>query len=632
MNTEPRNACITGDLSTAEELLKQEIQASGVNNHQSYANRSFVRARKRDWDRALQDALESISLRPSSTGYISKGIALCGKNHLQDALRAFDSASVFTGSDSETTLLHLIKARAPISSRAVALFNANQHNDAIMRVQELTAICPKAYTHACRVVEAYLCVHLGTTALDGGHHKEAAEHFNTAVKANAFTSQLAIRSKYQDFVVLFGWDLESLWKNANQGKCDALLRAGRLGEASGWHQYMMAFMQKCNAPCANGVAELTAGGDTALDKKDYDQAIELYSAVIELDSATDTIFANRSKARLLKMLWEDALLDAEKVIKLNPSAYLGYQLKHEALHGAQCYDEAVDAYQIMLSKLDKSADPEGHKLYQDCISPFEAERAIVQVIQAHLDDAPLHLINTYNGRLCDREAQIDAFKRSAEYEKLLACIIKDADLQSERIQDVVAMYFRWVMLSHRWGEKEPLLHDIQDKVVYELDSIDSIAKLQSFCEITRDAGFLWAWIDTCCIDQTNNVELQVSVNSMFIWYRHSALTIIYLSDVPPSSQPGALARSSWNTRGWTVQEFLAPKFVLFYQKDWSLYLDDRSPNHKDSLAIMQEMGHATGIDAQALIAFSPGMRNPREKLQWVKDIASILDIRTLEIL
>jgi hypothetical protein len=65
MNTEPRNACITGDLSTAEELLKQEIQASGVNNHQSYANRSFVRARKRDWDRALQDALEVRFIDPS---------------------------------------------------------------------------------------------------------------------------------------------------------------------------------------------------------------------------------------------------------------------------------------------------------------------------------------------------------------------------------------------------------------------------------------------------------------------------------------------------------------------------------------------------------------------------------------
>jgi hypothetical protein len=66
-----------------------------------------------------------------------------------------------------------------------------------------------------------------------------------------------------------------------------------------------------------------------------------------------------------------------------------------------------------------------------------------------------------------------------------------------------------------------------------------------------------------------------------------------------------------------VQEFLAPKFVLFYQKDWSLYLDDRSPNHKDSLAIMQEMGDAMGIDAQALVAFLLGMNDAWEKLQWV---------------
>jgi hypothetical protein len=104
---------------------------------------------------------------------------------------------------------------------------------------------------------------------------------------------------------------------------------------------------------------------------------------------------------------------------------------------------------------------------------------------------------------------------------------------------------------------------------------------------------------------------------MFIWYRNSALTIIYLSDVLPSSQPGALKISAWNTRGWTVQEFLAAKLVLFYHKDWTLYLDDRSANHKNSHAIMQEMADATGIDAQALVAFRPGMRDAREKLQWV---------------
>jgi tetratricopeptide (TPR) repeat protein len=54
-------------------------------------------------------------------------------------------------------------------------------------------------------------------------------------------------------------------------------------------------------------------GDAALSAKDYDKAIELYSAAIRLNSTNDTIFANRCNARLGKMLWEDALVDAEKV-------------------------------------------------------------------------------------------------------------------------------------------------------------------------------------------------------------------------------------------------------------------------------------------------------------------------------
>jgi hypothetical protein len=191
------------------------------------------------------------------------------------------------------------------------------------------------------------------------------------------------------------------------------------------------------------------------------------------------------------------------------------------------------------------------------------------------------------------------------------------DLRMERIKAVVAMYFCYVMLSHRWEGKEPLLCDIQGKVIYNLDAVGGIPKLESFCRTVCDKVYHWAWIDTCCIDQTNNIEVQQSVNSMFIWYRHSVLTIIYLLDVPPSSQPGMLENSAWNTQGWMVQEFLAPKFVLFYQRDWSLYLDNCSSNHKNSLAIMQEMGNATGINVQALVTFWPGMRDTQEKLQWV---------------
>ncbi|KAG2337073.1 hypothetical protein BDR05DRAFT_970587 [Suillus weaverae] len=303
--------------------------------------------------------------------------------------------------------------------------------------------------------------------------------------------------------------------------------------------------------------------------------------------------------------WDRALDDALKVIKLTPSSHIGYQLEHAALHGAQRYDEAIGAFQTMLSKFENAPDRQ-----------IQTERAIQETIKAQLDDAPHRLLNTFTGRLCDREVQIDAFKTSTEYREILSSTLVHVDIRMERIKDVVETYFRCVTLSHRWEGKEPLLHDIQDKDVDELNPVGGIVKLQSFCKTARAAGYRWGWIDTCCIDQTNNVELQKSLNSMFVWYHTSALTMVYLSDVPPSSKPGALARSAWNTRGWTIPEFLAPKVIRFYQNDWTPYLDDRSPNHKQSVAIMQELEDATGIDAHILVAFRPGMINAREKLQW----------------
>ncbi|KAG1848654.1 heterokaryon incompatibility protein-domain-containing protein [Suillus subluteus] len=493
---------------------------------------------------------------------------------------------------------------------AIAIFNANQHDEAILLIQELATARPNLNSLACGIVEAYLHVQVGMNALDDTRYNEAAVHFTAGVNTIGFSSMSAIHSQYDVFVVLFWWDLKSLWRTAHQNLCHALLRAGRLPEAiEAYRDTMNTADEATKAHCLDCVL-YAADGDDALAAGNYDRAIELYSAAIELNFATDTIFANRSKARSGKMLWDNALLDAEKVIELNPSSYFGYQLKHAVLH-------AIVVFKIMLSKLENASDTQTQSLRQQYVSPSEVEEVIEKIIKAQLDDVPHRLINTSTGRLCDRGVQINAFRTSAEYKELLSSTMKHADLQMERIQDVVAMYFRYVMLSHRWEGTEPSLHDIRGKEVYELNSVGGIQKLQSFCKTARDKGYRWAWIDTCCIDQTNNVEVQQSVNSMFIWYCHFALTIIYLLDVSHSSQPGALASSAWNTRGWTVQEFLAPKFVLFYQKNWSLYLGDRSHNHKDSLAIMQEMGDATGIDPQALVAFRPGMRDAREKFQWV---------------
>ncbi|KAG2359515.1 hypothetical protein BDR07DRAFT_1378631 [Suillus spraguei] len=317
------------------------------------------------------------------------------------------------------------------------------------------------------------------------------------------------------------------------------------------------------------------------------------------------------------MLWDDALVDAEKVTELNPSSYIGYQLKYAVLHDAHRYDEAIEAFKFMLSKLENASDTQTEKFRQQYVNPSEAEVAIQDTIKAQLDNAPHRLLDTFTGRLCDRDAQISTFKSSTEYKELLSSsLLVHVDLRKERIKDVVATYFRCVTLSHRWEGKEPLLQDIKDKAVDELKAAGGITKLQSFCKTAHAAGYHWGWIDSCCIDQANNVELQTSLNSMFAWYQTSALTMVYLSDVPPSSKPGALARSAWNKRGWTVPELLAAKVIRFYQSDWTPYLDDHSPNHKQSVTIMRELEEATGIDAQTVVVFRPGMINPREKLQW----------------
>ncbi|KAG2362239.1 hypothetical protein BDR07DRAFT_1357912 [Suillus spraguei] len=612
--TTARIACMHGDLSTAEEILTQDINAN--NNHTSYAHRSFVMARQNDWDHALQDAIKSINIQPSLIGYISKGIALCGTGHILDARAAFDVASMYTDQDPQTIHFMLL-------IKVIALFNADQHDEANLLLKELTA-GPKADTLAYRVVQAYLCVQLGLQALGGACYDEAADHLTAAINSGAFSSKF-VHEIYEDLAVLFGWDLKSLWQKALQKRCHALLRAGKLQDAVKSYQYMMdnidetakinylewsnAFTEECIALClTNGGAALSAGN--------YDTAIDLYSVVIHLTSPSDAVFANRSTANLGKMLWMEALLDAQKVIQLNPSSYIGYKLKHAAFHGAQRYDEAIAAFQTMLSKLENSPHTETRKLREQYLSPSEADLVIQKVIDAQLDDAPMRVLDTTNGLLCDQEAQIRTFKMSIEYGELVSSTITHHDIQMKRIEEVVMAYFQYAMLSHRWEGKEPLLQDIQGKVIYKLNPVGGITKLQSFCRVARDLGYRWAWSDTCCIDRSNNVELQESVNSMFVWYHHSALTVVYLSDVPPWSTPGALAKSAWNTRGWTVQEFLAPKVILFYQRNWTPYLNDRSPNHKDSVMVMQELEDATGIDRRAVVAFRPGMRDARKKLQW----------------
>ncbi|KAG1780400.1 chaperone [Suillus placidus] len=106
-------------------------------------------------------------------------------------------------------------------------------------------------------------------------------------------------------------------------------------------------------------------GNKAFSAKDYDKAIELFTAAIAIDPSNHVLFSNRSAAKAGKKQWATALEDAEQCIELNQSWSKGYARKGAALHGARRYDEAVEAYEAGLKFEDSPALRKGLQEVKD---------------------------------------------------------------------------------------------------------------------------------------------------------------------------------------------------------------------------------------------------------------------------
>jgi hypothetical protein len=98
-------------------------------------------------------------------------------------------------------------------------------------------------------------------------------------------------------------------------------------------------------------------------------------------------------------------------------------------------------------------------------------------------------------------------------------------------------------------------------------------------------------MDRLCIDKTSSAELTETINSMFQWYRDSDICYAYLEDV--ESDGSHLKNARWFIRGWTLQELVAPRSVIFYSKEWKLL------GTKSKLASSLET--ITGIDESVLL-------------------------------
>ena len=186
-------------------------------------------------------------------------------------------------------------------------------------------------------------------------------------------------------------------------------------------------------------------------------------------------------------------------------------------------------------------------------------------------------------------------------------------------KDLIENIPPYAILSHTWGDddQEPTFKDLAEgsgstKAGYR--------KIQFCANQAAHDGLQHFWVDTCCIDKSNNTELSEAINSMFRWYRNAAKCYVYLSDVSNNDQhQNSLSLQSWEvdfrssrwfTRGWTLQELIAPVSVEFFS------LEEKRLGDKKSLE--KQIHEVTGVAIEALTGNVLFKLSVAERMSWAE--------------
>ncbi|RTE84421.1 hypothetical protein BHE90_000968 [Fusarium euwallaceae] len=138
---------------------------------------------------------------------------------------------------------------------------------------------------------------------------------------------------------------------------------------------------------------------------------------------------------------------------------------------------------------------------------------------------------------------------------------------------------KYAILSHTWGEGEI---SFQDMVAIGLDPEHEATKRRGYakivqtCEQAKKDNIPYVWVDTCCIDKTSSSELSEAINTMYRWYQQAEICYAVLEDlnisdldVSGADLETALSRCRWFTRGWCLQELIAPRNIEFFDAQWN---------------------------------------------------------------
>ncbi|KAF2137081.1 uncharacterized protein K452DRAFT_353673 [Aplosporella prunicola CBS 121167] len=154
----------------------------------------------------------------------------------------------------------------------------------------------------------------------------------------------------------------------------------------------------------------------------------------------------------------------------------------------------------------------------------------------------------------------------------------------------------YAIVSHRWRDEEVDYQEMLESIRSpKTEQKNGYEKIKRACKQAVKDKLEYLWIDTCCIDKSSSAELSESINSMYAWYRAASVCYAYLDDVPDYVYAYAdpdFDKSAWFTRGWTLQELLAPEKLKFFSKGW------REIGRKSSL--YNQLSKITGIDIDVL--------------------------------
>ncbi|KAH7383015.1 heterokaryon incompatibility protein-domain-containing protein, partial [Cadophora sp. MPI-SDFR-AT-0126] len=178
----------------------------------------------------------------------------------------------------------------------------------------------------------------------------------------------------------------------------------------------------------------------------------------------------------------------------------------------------------------------------------------------------------------------------------------------------------YAVLSHTWG---PDGEEVTFKDIWACTAGSKAGYTKvKFCgENAAKDALEYFWVDTCCIDKSSSTELQEAIASMFRWYRNATKCYVYLSDVSTNSDAladpslrswqSALRESRWFTRGWTLQELIAPLSVEFFCSN--------GRRLGDKVSLERQLHEITGIAIPALRGTSPSVFSVTERMSWSKN-------------